>query len=201
MDGFHSTVLRPPQEEASNGALAGEGRGPRGQLRDILNQNAVTGPPGPSDPPRPQSSSFNLRSPTQHPPPPPFSASPSSNANGGHQPPAPRSILNNPFMSPSAAASSLPPPPLAAPSAVLPSGGPSGGPSGLQAPPHSPLHPPPVYYPQDVRPDRESTREKPAAGSFYDPTTDTTKERRVSDNGSWHNTTTQVSTPKVSKAA
>ncbi|KAF7557846.1 hypothetical protein G7046_g5961 [Stylonectria norvegica] len=59
--------------------------------------------------------------------------------------------------------------------------------------PVSPLHPPSGYYPPPAN-DRDSrdardVRDKPATGSFYDPTTDTTKERRVSDaaGASWHN--------------
>ncbi len=218
MDGFHSTVLqRPPHfdEDGSNGApSSGEDRGPRGGLRDILNPGSAAsqappmpahGPPGASAPPRPPSASFNLRSPTQtdfhHPHPPSFPSASSSVNGANHQAPAPRPILNNPFMPASTAATSLPPPSLAAPSAVSPSSGSSGATSGLQASTQSPLHAPSVFYPQDVRSDRESTREKPAAGSFYDPTKDTAKDRKVSDsNGSWQNTS-QVSTPKVSEIA
>jgi DNA helicase INO80 len=60
------------------------------------------------------------------------------------------------------------------------------------------LHAPPVYYPSEIR-DREPIREKLASSSFYDPTTDTNRERerRVSETGSWH-TATQTSPPKVS---
>ncbi|POR32033.1 Putative DNA helicase INO80 [Tolypocladium paradoxum] len=63
---------------------------------------------------------------------------------------------------------------------------------------HSGYYPPPAAA-AAAAPSSEShhhrhpAREKPASGSFYDPTTDTTKERRVSD--SWHNAP-QASTPK-----
>ena len=198
MDGFRSTVLRPSQEEGSKGPLVGEEqRGHRGQLHDILNQNVATGPlPSSSEPPRPQSSSFNLRSPPRHSHPPPFPVSPSSTINGTYPPPPARSILNNPFLSPSATTSALPSS-LAAPPIALASAAPSSsiGSSGLQPPSLSPLPPPTAYYSSEVRPDREITREKPTAGGYYDPTKDTSKESRVSDNG-WHNTT-QTSTPKV----
>ncbi|SPQ21371.1 da97e419-2e55-4f05-8aa8-ba8855263119 [Thermothielavioides terrestris] len=54
-------------------------------------------------------------------------------------------------------------------------------------PPRSPLHAPPVYYPSEIR-DREPARDKSASSSFYDPTTDSNRERerRVSDTGAWH---------------
>lgn len=175
---FHSTVLqRPPGPHDYD---EDDDR----RRRDALPSGTTSGGAQASGHGPPPRHSFNLRSPTQaefhHAP--TFSASPSSSANTG-----PRSILHNPFMSPTAASSPLPPPGSAPP-------GPAGVSSNLQAPPRSPLHAPPVFYPQDIR---EPAREK-SAGSFYDPTTDTTtrKERRVSDAGSWHNAT-QTSPSKV----
>lgn len=164
----------------------------------------------PHQPPPPRHS-FSLRSPTQpdfhHAAPPHFpgssSASPSSapsasaaantnasttgtSTNGTGS--GTRSLLHNPFLTSSAAPPSLPPP-------VHPSG---------IAPPRSPLHAPPVFYPQDMRDHRESPREK-TAGSFYDPTTDTTtstSDRRVSDTGSaWHNATQASSASSASKVS
>lgn len=155
--------------------------------------------------------SFSLRSPTQpdfhHAAPPHFpgssSASPSSapsasaaantnaststSTNGTGS--GTRSLLHNPFLtSSSAAPPSLPPP--VHPSSI--------------APPRSPLHAPPVFYPQDMREHRDAPREK-TAGSFYDPTTDTTtstSDRRVSDSGSaWHNATQASSASSASKVS
>ncbi|KAK7714512.1 putative DNA helicase ino80 [Diaporthe eres] len=193
--------------------------------RDILNpvqqgDNNTNPPPGPGShapgqqqqhphqPPPPPRHSFSLRSPTQpdfhHAAPPHFpgssSASPSSapsasaaantnaststSTNGTSS--GTRSLLHNPFLTSSAAPPSLPPP--VHPSSI--------------APPRSPLHAPPVFYPQDMRDHRESPREK-TAGSFYDPTTDTTtstSDRRVSDSGSaWHNATQAPSASSASK--
>nr|CEG04082.1 unnamed protein product [Fusarium clavum] len=59
-------------------------------------------------------------------------------------------------------------------------------------PPVSPLHPPVAYYPPSSNTDIYVPRDpKPASRGFYDPTTDTTKERRISDaatpGASWHN--------------
>lgn len=202
---FHSTVLQRPaaMHEYDEDRDRDERR-----RRDILNpvQLSENGPTVPSagtsaspatstQPPR---HSFNLRSPTQsdfhHPPhfPGSSSASPSSAANAGAgantgsantTSNGTRSLLHNPFLTTTTAPPSLPPP-------VLPS---------TAAPPRSPLHAPAVFYPQDMRdPPREKT-----AGSFYDPTTDTTtttKDRRVSETGSsWHNATqSQTSSSKVS---
>lgn len=195
--------------------------------RDILNpvqqgDNNTNPPPGPGShapgqqqqhphqPPPPPRHSFSLRSPTQpdfhHAAPPHFpgssSASPSSapsasaaantnaststSTNGTSS--GTRSLLHNPFLTSSAAPPSLPPP--VHPSSI--------------APPRSPLHAPPVFYPQDMRDHRESPREK-TAGSFYDPTTDTTtstSDRRVSDSGSaWHNATQAPSASSASKVS
>ncbi|CAM1502769.1 Fc.00g075450.m01.CDS01 [Cosmosporella sp. VM-42] len=159
-------------------------------------------------------STFSLRSPTQ--PdfrPPPFSSpnASSSNTHAGsnpHQsPPRPaRSSLHNPYMSSSAPGASGGP---VAPS-LPPPGGLSSSTAGHhhhhqqhphQAPPVSPLHPPAGYYSpaaSDVH--AHHAREKSATGSFYDPTTDTTKERRVSDaaGASWHNANAPpAGTPKA----
>ncbi|KAK4233770.1 INO80-like protein [Achaetomium macrosporum] len=191
MDHFSTVLQRPPHfdEDGSNGGSRGGG------LSDILNPVSSTtqapGTPGAPAPPRPPSS-FTLRSPTQqldHHHPNPFSASLSSAAVGG-PPSGSRSILNNPF-----ASSSTPslPPPLQAPLGLSS----SATPSGLQHPPRSPLHAPPVYYTSEVH-NREPVREKPASSSFYDPTTDSKRERerRVSETGSWHNSA-RDSTPKA----
>ena len=66
----------------------------------------------------------------------------------------------------------------------------------------SPLHPPSgTYYPPpgaaDPHHHGRDAGHSTSTRSFYDPTTDTTKERRVSD--SWHNAP-QAATPKVSLA-
>ncbi|KAL1860284.1 putative DNA helicase ino80 [Diaporthe australafricana] len=224
---FHSTVLqRPPslhdyedqQRDRERERERERGSSER-RHRDILNPvqlgdsngngNNTTAPaapgshaPGQQQPP-PSRHSFSLRSPTQpdfhHPAPPHFpgssSGSPSSapstsaantstSTNGAGS--GTRSLLHNPFLTSSAAPPSLPPP--VHPSSI--------------APPRSPLHAPPVFYPQDMRDHRDSAREK-TAGSFYDPTTDTTtttSERRVSDTGSaWHNATQASSSSSASK--
>lgn len=148
---------------------------------------------------------FSLRSPTQsdfHPPNGPHfpgssSASPSTapinasnntntNGTGTGTVSGTRSLLHNPFLTSTTAPPSLPPPIVA---------------SAIAPPPRSPLHAPPVFYPQDMRDHRQTPREK-TAGSFYDPTTDTTTtntDRRVSDTASsWHNPP-HISSSKVSK--
>ena len=228
MDHFSTVLQRPPHfdEDGSNGGVgAGDDRGPRGGLRDILNPvssvssqaSPVRGPPGtpgapqaPVPPRSSHSSSFNLRSPTQagdfhHPS--PYSASPPSTSIGGaREPSGPRSILNNPFQ---VSTPSLPPPLQAPPSAASP--GTATTVTAAAATAHSPspaLHAPSVYYTSEIR-DREPAREKSASNGFYDPTSDATpsstsankereRERRVSDTGSSWRNATQVSTPKVS---
>ncbi|KAJ9134592.1 Chromatin remodelling factor 2-1 [Pleurostoma richardsiae] len=189
---FHSTVLqRPP-------GLHDYDEDDDRRRRDILNPpHAVSGgaQSSPAHGPPPPRQSFNLRSPTQadfhHPP--PFPASPSSSSANAPS----RSVLHNPFISPSTATPSLPPSSASTTVAASSSAaaGSSAVTSNLQPPPRSPLHAPPIFFPQDRR---EPPREK-SAGSFYDPTTDTTtttKERRISDSpSSWHNAT-QSSTPK-----
>ncbi|TWU78321.1 putative DNA helicase ino80 [Metarhizium rileyi] len=57
-------------------------------------------------------------------------------------------------------------------------------------------YPPPVSSTESHPQSHHHARDKPASGRVYDPTTDTTKERRVSD--SWHNTP-QNSTPKAAR--
>lgn len=232
---FHSTVLqRPPslhdyEDQQRDRDRERERERERGSSerrhRDILNPvqhgDNTNPPPGsgshapgqqqqhPHQPP--PRHSFSLRSPTQpdfhHAAPPHFpgssSASPSSapsasaaantnaststSTNGTGS--GTRSLLHNPFLtSSSAAPPSLPPP--VHPSSI--------------APPRSPLHAPPVFYPQDMREHRDTPREK-TAGSFYDPTTDTTtstSDRRVSDTGStWHNATQAPSASSASKVS
>ncbi|KAL2131837.1 hypothetical protein VTI74DRAFT_4551 [Chaetomium olivicolor] len=199
MDHFSTVLQRPPHfdEDGSSNGPANEDRGPRGGLRDILNPVSSTthapGTPGAPAPPRPHSS-FSLRSPTQQAdyrhPSPYHSVSPSPAAVGS-QPAGSRSIrTNNPFVS--ATTPSLPPPLQAPPSIAS-----TATPSGLQHPPRSPLHAPPVYYASEPR-DRELYREKTGTSSFYDPTTDSSRERerRVSDVGPWRNTA-QTSPPKT----
>jgi DNA helicase INO80 len=66
----------------------------------------------------------------------------------------------------------------------------------------SPLHPPVAYYPPGSNHDIYIPREtKPASRGFYDPTTDTTKESRVSDaatpGASWHNANANANAPPV----
>jgi len=160
---------------------------------------STPGTPG-AAPPRAQShhshsSSFSLRSPTtanltqqdyhaqqtSNPttgPAAPYSASPPSISVAS----GPRSILNNPFVTPSAPSLPPPPPPLQAPPLVVSSAA-SGGAHGtvvvaaspnLQPPPRSPLHAPSTYSypPTDLRDRDLSLREKPTVSKFYDPTVD-----------------------------
>ncbi|KAH6626719.1 INO80-like protein [Chaetomium sp. MPI-SDFR-AT-0129] len=198
MDHLSTVLQRPPHfdEDGSNG----EDRGPRGGLRDILNPVSSTTQapttPGAPAPPRPQSS-FSLRSPTQqsdHHHPSAYAASPSSK---GGQPSGSRSILNNPFGASSGTALPPPPPLQAPPNIVSAAASAAAATSSLQHPPRSPLHAPSIYYPSDPR-DRESTRDRPGTSSFYDPTTDSNRERerRVSETGSWR-TSAQASPPKT----
>jgi len=186
MDNFRSTVLQRPHAED-------EERERERRHRDILNPAPlappaqVIAPPSgmPQQPPR--HAGFNLRSPTQT----EFHHGPAvySSPSNAHQSPQ-RSGLHSVYMAPPAGGPAPGPPGALAPLAPAPSAG-----GGLQGPPHSPLHAPTGYYPPPSV-QQEVPREKPATSSFYDPTTDTTKERRVSDAGSWHNAA-QVSTPKV----
>jgi chromatin-remodeling ATPase INO80 len=169
MDNFHSTVLQRHDDEDER-----ERERENRHQRDILNPstNSSTVVAAPAPPPPPRHSNFSLRSPTQ---------------TEFHQ--SSRPVLHNPFMTSGGG-------PIAPPSLVGSSGAPTGM---LQGPPLSPLHPPAGYYPPPQQPELHpaQTREKMGTSSYYDPTTDTTKERRVSDTGSWHNAA-QVTTPKVS---
>lgn len=190
----HRDILNPVQQGDNTNPPPGAGSHAPGQQQQHTHQ----------PPPR---HSFSLRSPTQpdfhHAAPPHFpgsssgspssapSASAASNTNANtstNGTGSGRSLLHNPFLTSSAAPPSLPPP--AHPSSI--------------APPRSPLHAPPVFYPQDMRDHRDSPREK-TAGSFYDPTTDTTtstSDRRVSDTGSaWHNATQASSASSASKVS
>ncbi|KIL90457.1 dna helicase ino80 [Fusarium avenaceum] len=167
-----------------------------------------------------QHSTFSLRSPKSEYRPPPFSSPNGHNhshhntstSSAGHslQSP-PRPALPNPYMSSSTGvpggpvAPSLPPP-----VGINSSSSPGSSAAGLHQhhhqsqaplpqhqaagppPPVSPLHPPVAYYPPSSNRDIYYPRDpKPASRGFYDPTTDTTKERRISDaatpGASWHN--------------
>lgn len=211
---FHSTVLAQP-----SGMYEDDEQDHNRRRRDILNPSAPgstnqASPAGPRPP-------FSLRSPTQS----EFHHPQHQQHHYSNSPPGAHSILNG-------SSSQHSPPPHShhhqQRSSVLhsPFAQPPGGPAfpmGVQHPPHSSgissslqppqavnrspgLHAPPGYYSQDVRehppPPPPAPREKPAKGSFYDPTTDTTtstaRERRTSDAAnSWHNAPPQVSTPKV----
>lgn len=183
---FHSTVLQRPQGDE-------DARDRHPARRDVLNPvpGSAHHPPG-----------FSLRSPTRTELRPPTFGSPNNtaappHAAGQHQSP-PRSSAYMASTSPASGAQGpasgpvapqLPPPVMAA------------GPNHHQGGPVSPLNPPNLYYPPS-RPgatvDSQHARDKASATtSFYDPTTDTTKERRVSDS-SWHNAPPSASTPKVS---
>ncbi|KAL6354812.1 hypothetical protein LRP88_12165 [Fusarium phalaenopsidis] len=176
-------------------------------------------------------STFSLRSPKQSEfRPPPFSPpnhghahshnASTSSAGHPHQSPPRQALHNpNPYMSSSSSgapggpvAPTLPPPvglKSSSPAASTPGGlqhHPSQHPSHQQhqhqaPPPVSPLHPPAGYYSPsapDVHHGRDS---KPASRGFYDPTTDTTKERRVSVSdaatpaASWHNANANANAP------
>lgn len=136
-------------------------------------------------------STFSLRSPTQsefHQPPPFTSPNRSANTYMSSSTPASGSAGAGGPVAPT-----LPPP-------GPPSSSSSAAVNHHQAhPPVSPLHPPSGYYPPPSSSSSSSAaaRDKPAGGSFYDPTTDTTKERRVSD--SWHGASHAATTPKVSR--
>ncbi|UQC84225.1 uncharacterized protein CLUP02_09721 [Colletotrichum lupini] len=171
---FRSTVLQAPSRHDDRDDDRDRDRR---RHRDIMN-------PAPGST---RHSGFNLRSPTQseyhHPPHSSYSspkaASSTSHALPHHSPRSHQSGLShpNPYSSSTAAGG-----PLA----------PSSGAGHHQAPPLSPLHPPSGYYPP---PESHQTREKPATSSYYDPLTDTTRERRVSDAG-W-NINAANGSPKV----
>jgi chromatin-remodeling ATPase INO80 len=184
---FHSTVLQRPNENDEDRD--------RRHRRDILNStSSVVAPPPVSAPQQPATrhSNFSLRSPTQsefHRQPAFSSPTAPSNNNNNTSHQSPRSGLHSPFVSSNPASGpvppSLPPPSTASASSA----------AQHQGAPLSPLHAPTGYYPPPA--ELHPTREKPATSSFYDPLTDTTKERRTSETGTWSNPP-QVSTPKVS---
>lgn len=142
----------------------------------------------------------------------------SNSSSHAHQSP-PRPALPNPYMPSSTTGSAGGPiaPPSLPPPAALSGPSTAGTPShhhhhhqshhhhhhpAAAAPPlpASPLHPPVGYY-SPATADAHHAREKPASRGFYDPTTDTTKEHRVSDAAgasSWHNAP-PAGTPKVRK--
>jgi hypothetical protein len=192
---FHSTVLaHPPGMHDDDDGRRREypTTGGSSAAAPLAASAPALGTAGGAPPPR---NAFSLRSPThsEFPHPAPYSspsgppAAAAANGNNPQAAGAPRNILHghSTFITSGSSGSSLPP--------VVP---PPSSTSHLQhsGRPRSPLHPPPSgYYPQ------EAPRESSGTGSFYDPTTDTTttKQRRVSDAGSWHNAP-QTSTPKVS---
>lgn len=181
---FHSTVLQRPRDDEEERER---------RRRDILNPAGagVAAPaPAPATAPASRHSTFSLRSPPRtefHHPPPNYS-SPSAPASGPGSHQSPRQVLHNPFMSSSAP----PPPPL--PHAAGASSTSSGH---LQGPPHSPLQLPSGYYPPPKQQEMHQARDKPATGNFYDPLTDSAKDRNISDASSWQNTA-KPATPKVS---
>ncbi|KAK1473122.1 hypothetical protein CCUS01_05730 [Colletotrichum cuscutae] len=172
---FRSTVLQAPSRHDDRDDDRDRDRR---RHRDIMN-------PAPGST---RHSGFNLRSPTQseyhHPPHSSYSspkaASSTSHALPHHSPRSHQSGLShpNPYSSSTAAGG-----PLAPSLPALGGASSSSGAGHHQAPPLSPLHPPSGYYPP---PESHQTREKPATSSYYDPLTDTTRERRVSDAG-WNN--------------
>ena len=174
---FRSTVLQRPLDDEDDRE--------RRHRRDILNpSSSVVGPPGAGPSPGPRLPGFSLRSPTQTEYHATAYSSPAPPAPGTHQ--SPRAGLSSFMATAPAGAPSMSLPPLGA----VPNTA-----SHRQGAPPSPVRAPAGYYAS--QPDLHQPREKPA-GSFYDPTTDitTTKERRVSETGSWHGANA-VSTPKV----
>ncbi|KAF9871804.1 hypothetical protein CkaCkLH20_10738 [Colletotrichum karsti] len=188
---FRSTVLQAPSRHDDREDDRDRDRDrdrERRHHRDIMNPT-----PGST-----RHSGFSLRSPTQsdfhHPQHSPYS--PKGPSHPHHSPPSHQSGLShpNPLYSSSSSSSA------GGPLAPLPAlgGGSTSSSSGAghhQAPPLSPLHPPSGYYPPPES--HSSSREKPATSSYYDPLTDTTRERRVSDAGSWHNNAAKTSPSKT----
>ncbi|KZL76642.1 snf2 family domain-containing protein [Colletotrichum incanum] len=168
---FRSTVLQAPSRHDDRDR---DDDRDRRHHRDIMNPT-----PGST-----RHSGFSLRSPTQseyHHPQHSSYSSPkaASHSHPHHSPRSHQSGLShpNPYSSSSSSSSTGPLAP------ALPALGGSNSSSGgghHQAPPLSPLHPPSGYYPP---PEAHQTREKPTTSSYYDPLTDTTRERRVSDAG------------------
>ncbi|OLN96823.1 putative DNA helicase INO80 [Colletotrichum chlorophyti] len=170
---FRSTVLQAPSRHDDRDDDRDRDRDRR-HHRDIMNPT-----PGST-----RHSGFSLRSPTQseyHHTAHSSYSSPkaSSHSHPHHSPRSHQSGLSHP--SPYSSSSSGGP--LAPSLPALGTGNSSSGAGHHQAPPLSPLHPPSGYYPP---PESHSKREKPTTSSYYDPLTDTTKERRISDAG-WNN--------------
>lgn len=168
---FRSTVLQHPGEDNDR-----ERRHPRDILNPTSSSSVVAPPSGvpPQGPPR--HSTFSLRSPTQsefHPSA-GYSSPSGTSINHHHSPPRP--ALSS-FMSPSG-------------QPLPPSGQHTPAGNHHHAAPPSPMRGSPAYYSQT--PDLHQTREKPSGRSYYDPTTDTTGERRMAESY-------RDSTPKVSK--
>ncbi|ODA79015.1 hypothetical protein RJ55_04605 [Drechmeria coniospora] len=115
---------------------------------------------------------------------------PSPSRRGSHKHHSASPYLSSSKSTPAGAARSLPPLPSAA-GPGLASTTPSSASNHHQPPaPDSPRRGHGAgYYP--APPASSSSSTKPASGSFYDPTTDTTKERRVSDAAGW------AATPKA----
>ncbi|KAK4091685.1 putative DNA helicase ino-80 [Purpureocillium lilacinum] len=228
MDGFRSTVLqRPRDDDAGDRERERERDRERERERDRdrdrererdrdrqYQRHDAGGSPSAGRQPH-GSSAFSLRSPPSRTLP-PFAASASPNGSGNasantnttttntnghrgqsHQSP-PRALhgsgsshSQSPYMAP--ASHSLPPP--GTPSSSHHHQGSSHQQHQHQHP-RQPMSPPrpASYYP----PASAAARDKPASGSFYDPTTDTTKERGVSDSSSWHGATTpKVGSPQI----
>ncbi|TEA20879.1 Chromatin-remodeling ATPase INO80 [Colletotrichum sidae] len=201
---FRSTVLQAPSRHDDR-----DDDRDRRHHRDIMNPT-----PGST-----RHSGFSLRSPTQsefHHPPSQHSSysSPKASSHSAnthtlahhHSPRTHQSGLSHPNFHSSSSSSSSALPALGAGSSSSSSSNNNNNSSGAghhhhhhhhshqAAPPLSPLHPPSGYYPP---PESHSTREKPATSSYYDPLTDTTRERRISDAGSWHNSAAKASPTKT----
>ncbi|WDK23066.1 SNF2 family domain-containing protein [Colletotrichum graminicola] len=184
---FRSTVLQAPSRHGDRDRDRDDDRDRR-RHRDIMNPT-----PGST-----RHSGFSLRSPTQseyHHPQHSSYSSPKASAHS-HQHHSPRSHQSglshpNPYSTSSSSAAAAAAAATTGPLALGASGSGSGT-GHHQAPPLSPLHPPSGYYPP---PEAHQTREKPATSSYYDPLTDSTRERRVSD-AAWNGNTAKGS-PKI----
>ncbi|TKW48288.1 hypothetical protein CTA1_11826 [Colletotrichum tanaceti] len=201
---FRSTVLQAPSRHDDRDRERERDRDRdrdndrhRRHHRDIMNPT-----PGST-----RHSGFSLRSPTQseyhHPLHSAYSSPKAAPSHSlpHHSPRSHQSGLSHPNSYPSSSTTSAGP--LAPTLPALGGGGGVGGAGGSgsgsssgaghhQAPPLSPLHPPSGYYPP---PESHQTRDKPTTGSYYDPLTDTTRERRISDAG-WSGNAAKGS-PKV----
>lgn len=218
-NGYHSPVLqRPPHRpedderdrhfrRGGDGTRDGAGAGVVGASPSSVGGATSATSSANAHPHR--HSTFSLRSPTQ--PdfrPPPFPSPNANNASASHphqSPPRPSlPSLHNPYMTSNApGASGGPVAPTLPPPGAL-----SSSTTGShqhhhqghhQPPPASPLHPPAGYYSPAEAAHHAREKPAPATGRLYDPTTDTTKERRISDAGaSWSNANAPpAGTPKV----